>query len=103
MFRKVEAATIPLTDVVGLQTKKARALIAGEHQATRAVVTVWDKATGVSADYTRAGLFFNASGLADTSKRTGLLSLCWPGKSRYGAGNERHFSRNSSPHYLRTH
>jgi hypothetical protein len=34
--------------------EKARALIAGEHQATRAVVSLSDKATGESAANTRA-------------------------------------------------
>jgi hypothetical protein len=89
MKRRVEAAALPFTDVVGLQTNKARALIAGEHQATRAVVNLSDKATGVSADNTRAGHHSNASGISGHAEAFNSLSSSLPDWSRFGAGNER--------------
>ena len=83
------------TDEVRGSNKKARALSAGEHQGQRAVVSLSDKATGVSA-LTPAPVFHsNVSGLTDTSKQANSLSLRWPGRSRHGADNERPTFRDS--------
>jgi hypothetical protein len=85
--RSVEAATLQFTGVVGRQTNKARSLFAGEQRANRAMVNLL-KATGVSADNTRAGLNSNTSGLADTSKLAISLSSRLPNRSSFGVGNE---------------
>jgi hypothetical protein len=78
--RSVEAATIPLTGAVGLQTNKARSLFAGEQRDSRAVVSRF-KATGVSGG-TRAPVI----SLTHPGKRTRqsaqiLLSPRPPGRS----------------------
>jgi hypothetical protein len=76
--------------------EKARALIAGEHQATRAVVSVLDKATGVSAANTRAGLTPTHPGKRTQLKLARSLSLRRPVRS-IGVGNERPTIRETSP------
>lgn len=98
--RGVEAATLPLTDVVGRQTNKARSLTAWLRQ-VRAVVGLPDKPTGVGADNTRAGLTSTHPGTRTQLKLTGLLSLRSPGKSRHGADNERSPIRQADSSYRR--
>ena len=74
MIRIVEAATISLTDVVGLQKNKARHLTAWQRQ-VRAVVSLSHKPTGVGADNTRAGLTSTRCGERTTSKLARSWSL----------------------------
>jgi hypothetical protein len=100
MKRRVEAAMLMLTGVVGRQTNKARALTPREYRGQRAVVSAISKPTGVGVISTRAGHVFNASGLADTEKLAFLLSLRPPGDARYGVGND-HVSGKPSPNHLR--
>jgi hypothetical protein len=77
------------TDEVRGSNKKARALSAGEHQGQRAVVSLSDKATGVSA-LTPAPVFTSTHpGKRTTSKLARSLSPRWPGRSTHEAGNER--------------
>jgi hypothetical protein len=72
-----------LTDV-GCNNKKARPC-QRDGDRRRAVVSLTNKPTGVSA-LTPAPVFHpNVSGLADTSKQANSLSLRWPGRSRHGA------------------
>jgi hypothetical protein len=103
MKRRVEAATIPLTDVVGLQTNKARSLSAWLRQAIRAVVSLPNKPTGESVDRTPPVITSTHPGIRTTPKLARSLSLRPPGKARHGADNELHISRNPSSHYLRSH
>jgi hypothetical protein len=93
-MRRATAPTSALTDARG-HNKKARNLTAWQRQ-VRAVVSLPNKPTGVSA-LTPAPVFHsNASGCADTSKLAISLSLRSPGRSRHGADNERPTLRDSS-------
>src|SRR5438132_4175890 len=95
MIRIAESLTVQCSpDVSGRQKQKARHLTAWLRQ-VRAVVSLPNKPTGVSA-LTPAPVFHsNVSGLADTSKQANSLSLRWPGRSRHGAYNERPTLRDS--------
>jgi hypothetical protein len=80
------APTSALTDARG--HNKRPALTAWLRQA-RAVVSLSDKATGVSA-LTPAPVFTSTHpGKRTTSKLARSLSPRWPGRSTYGANNER--------------
>ena len=96
--RGVEAATLPLTDVVGRQTDKARSLTAALRQLpSRGGLP--DKPTGVGS-ITPAPVSLQRI-RATVSKLTVLLSLRSPGKSRHGADNERSPIRQADSSYRR--
>jgi hypothetical protein len=78
-----------LTVTVGPQTNKARALHVEEQQGQRAVVSIPQKPTGVSAINTRAGLTSTYPGEQTRQSWQALLSLRSPGQSITGADNER--------------
>jgi hypothetical protein len=87
-MRLTLASASMLTDA-GCHNEKARSLSAWLRQAIRAVVNVPNKPTGVSA-LTPAPLFTSTHpGKRTTSKLAKSLSPRWPGRSTYGADNER--------------
>jgi hypothetical protein len=88
MKRRVEAAMIPLTDMVGRQTKKARSLLLGQSQG-RAMVSLSNKATGEGVGALPPVFTSTHPGKRTTSKLPIPLSPPLPGPSRHGAGNER--------------
>jgi hypothetical protein len=100
MKRRVEAATVQFTDVVGRQKNKGRSCQLGSDSG-RPVVSLSNKPTGVGPSNTRAGYVFNASGSADASKLARSLSLRCPAKARHGADDERPSIRQTGPDHQR--
>lgn len=91
MKRTVEAAMSTFTDMVGLQTNKARALSAGEQQGQRAMVNSL-KPTGVSVEALAPVTSPTQSGLSDAPKLASSLSLASPINASNGADNEHNVS-----------
>lgn len=94
---RTEALASMLADA-RCHNEKARNLTAWERQ-VRAMVSLSDKATGVSALTPAPVITSTRRGERTTSKLTRSLSLRSPLKSRHGAGNERPIIRETSPSY----
>ncbi len=91
------APTSALTDARG-HNEKARNLTAWQRQ-VRAVVSLPNKPTGVSASNTCAGLTPTHPGQRTRQSWQVLLSLRPPGTSSHGADNERHIIREAGSGY----
>jgi len=89
MTRRVEAVMSTLTDMIGHQTNKARALNVGEHRGQRAVVSIPTKTDRRECLNTRASLTSTHPGKRTRQSWQALLSLRSLGRARYGADNER--------------
>ena len=86
-MRLTLAPTSALTDARG-HNEKARSLSAWLRQAIGAVVSIPNKPTGESVVAPAPVFTSTHPGKRTTSKLARSLSLRWPGRSTYGAGNE---------------
>jgi hypothetical protein len=99
MKRRVEAVMSTFTDMIGLQTNKARALSAGEQQGQRAVVNSL-KPTGVSVEAPAPVTSSTHPSDRTQSKLAFLLSPRSLGKASNGADNEHSaFRETNSNHW----
>ena len=98
-MRLLLAPASMLTDEVRGSNEKARSLSAWLRQAIRAVVSLRYKATGESADNTRAGLTPTYPGKRTQLKLTSPLSPRLPSRSRHGADNEHSSLRSAGSHH----